>query len=107
MVPNGSSTDPVGYVYPFQSGTHFNFAGTAANGSTLHDNCKNGYPTAAAEQTVHQSTSANGVRLSDYTSTSASINGNEKSSQIENDAAMDGRPATTTAGISISPIFLC
>ena len=106
MVPNGSSTDPVGYVYPFQSGNHLNVAGTAANGSTLHDNCTNGYPTAAAEPAVHQSTSANGVRLSDYTSTSASVNGNEKLSQLENDAAMDGRPATTAAGISTSPIFL-
>src|SRR5271155_600292 len=99
MGPIGPFTDPVGYAYPVQSGSHFNFAGTAMNASTPHGDRKNGNANAAAEHVVLQSTSANGVRSSDYTSTSTSVNGNEKSSQLENDVAMDGRPATTTTGI--------
>jgi len=101
LVPAGPSTDPLGYAYPVQSATHFNFAGTAPHGSALHGDRKNGYPPTTSEQVVQGSPSTNGVGSSDYTSTATSINGNEKSSQLENDAAMDGHPApTTTTGIA-------
>jgi hypothetical protein len=99
IVPISPYTDPIGYAYPVQSASHFNFAGCAINGSTPHGDHTNGKTNAAAEHVVLQSTSADGIKASDYTSTSTSVNGNEKSSQFENDAAMDGRPATTTTGI--------
>src|SRR5277367_6218421 len=106
MVTTSSSTDPVGYTYPVQSGSHFNFSGTTINESNPHGDRKNGNASTTAEHVVHQSTSANRVRSSDHTSTSTSVNGNEKSSQLENDVAMDGRPATTTTGTFPPPIAL-
>src|SRR5271169_4516342 len=106
VVTNSSSTDPVGYAYPVQTSSHFNFAGIAINGSIPHGDRKHGNTSAAgAENVGHQSISANGIRLSDYTSTSTSVNGNEKSSQLENVVAMNGRPATTTNGIISPPLI--
>ena len=99
MVPKPSFTDSVGYAYPVQSGSHFNFTATPINGSALDGDRKNGTSRGAEGNVVHQPTPANGLRSSDHRSTSASIHGNEMSSEHGNDTAMDGRPATTSTGM--------